>query len=386
MLTPTLALLLPWLCALLLTPLVMRFARARGFVDHPTERKQHLAPVPLLGGVAVFASIGAGLLLAALVSAPLQQGLLGTKSLGALFLGAVAIVGLGVYDDLADMSPWTKLAGEVAIAAGTWLLGFRAGSVELPFGWFLIDAPALSFVVTVVWIVVVTNAFNLIDGMDGLAAGTGIAASLTMFVLAVENRAGVSVLFALALAGALAGFLRYNLPPARIFLGDAGALGIGYATAVMSIASYQKSPTAVVLTVPILILGLPLLDTVLAVLRRTADHVREQGARGLRPLEVTRAVVRGDRGHIHHLLLRSGWSVRAVLFTLYAISGALGAVALATRESSANLRWTLWLALIAAGFLALARIRHHAERRERRAAESTQAAPRAADASRRATG
>jgi UDP-GlcNAc:undecaprenyl-phosphate GlcNAc-1-phosphate transferase len=155
----------------------------------------------------------------------------------------------------------------------------------------------------------------------------------------------VAVLAAAALAGSLAAFLRFNLPPARIFLGDAGALGIGYTTAVVSLASYQRSPAAVVLIVPLVVLGLPLVDTLLAVVRRGLNHVRSRGPQGLRPTSLVRAIASADRGHIHHILLRSGWSIRRILFTLYVLSAALGVLALWTRSLTPEARWALWLVL-----------------------------------------
>jgi UDP-GlcNAc:undecaprenyl-phosphate GlcNAc-1-phosphate transferase len=380
-------LILPWVLALAVTPLVMRIATARDWLDHPDERKRHARPVPLLGGAALLVSCVAGVLLAAPWSEHVRAGMGGEASLGALALGALAMVALGTWDDLRDVPAIPKLAAQILIAVATWAAGFRCAAVELPFGFLTFDTPVFSFLVTVGWIVVVTNAFNLIDGVDGLAAGTSIVATLIISILAAENGASVPVIASLALAGALAGFLRYNLPPARIFLGDGGAYGIGYTTAVLSVASFQKAPTAVVLILPLLVLGFPLLDTILAVLWRTVDHLREHGLRGLHPGSIVRAVVRADRGHIHHLLLRAGWSVRSVLFALYAVSVGLGLVALRTRQASANLRWTLWLGLIAAGFVGLALVRRRAERLEREALPAEPVAVPLADAaaSRRAS-
>jgi UDP-GlcNAc:undecaprenyl-phosphate GlcNAc-1-phosphate transferase len=347
------ALVLPYLVALLVTPRIERWALARGWMDLPGGRKEHGGPVPLLGGVAVFASAGIGLALSALVSDPVRSGLLGSGSLGALGLGIAAVVALGAYDDRYDLRAPLKALAQVGIAAATWVLGFRCGTLELPFGLGVIGGAVPSLVITIGWIVLVTNAFNLIDGIDGLAAGLGIAAALTLFVLAAGHGAPVPVLAALALAGALAAFLRYNLPPAQIFLGDAGAMGIGYTTAVISVASYQKAPTAMVLVVPILALGVPVIDTVLAVVRRTANHVRGGGRGALHPLSLARAVMQADRGHVHHILLRSGFRVRSVLFSLYALSAAFGAIALQTRGSSPTVRWSLWLAILGGSFVAL---------------------------------
>jgi UDP-GlcNAc:undecaprenyl-phosphate GlcNAc-1-phosphate transferase len=357
------ALVLPYLVTLLLTPRVQRWAVATGWLDRPGGRKEHAAPVALLGGVAVFVSAGIGLLMSAAVSEPVRAGLLGSGSLGALGLGVAAIVALGAYDDRYDMSAPAKALAQVGIAAGTWALGFRCGALQLPFGWVVEGGMVFSLIVTVGWIVLITNAFNLIDGIDGLAAGVGIASALTIVVLAAGNAASVPVLGALALSGSLSAFLRYNLPPASIFLGDAGAMGIGFVTAVLSIGSYQKAPTAMVLIVPLLALGVPVFDTVLAVVRRTARHMGEVGLAALHPLRIGRAVMQADRGHIHHILLRSGWSVRRILFALYALSAGFGVLALWTRSVEPTLRWSMWLGLLA---LALG-VLHYLERRAGRA-------------------
>jgi len=389
MLTFAAILIVPWLLALALTPATIRFATAHGFLDHPTARKAHKLPVAMLGGVAVFASIVLGLLALAPFVAPVREALFGYASLGALCLGAGLMVALGVWDDLYDMRPLHKLAGQIAIAALTWAMGFRVGSIELPFEFFLSAAAPVSFVVTVLWIVIVANAFNLIDGIDGLTAGVSVITALTVFLLANQNGTTVPVIAALALSGALAGFLRFNLPPARIFLGDAGALSIGYLTAVLALASYQKSPAAVALIVPLLVLGLPLLDTILAVIRRGLLHLRTRGAAGLRLGEVVHAVTSADRGHLHHLLLRNGLSVPESLVVLYAVCVALAAIGLGTRDARSELRWGLFLALVAAGYSALRVLERRATRREaeiaaRTEAESTGGA--LSEASRRAAG
>jgi len=392
MLTFAAILIVPWLLALLLTPAVIRFAQSRGYLDVPTARKAHKAPVALLGGIAVFASIAVGLLLVSIFVTPVREALFGYASLGALGLGALLMVALGTWDDLYDMRPMTKLAGQIAIASLTWAMGFRAGAIELPFELLLTSAAPVSFLVTVGWIVIVSNAFNLIDGIDGLTAGVSVITALTVFLLANQNGATVPVIAALALSGALAGFLRFNLPPARIFLGDAGALSIGYVTAVLAMASYQKSPAAVALIVPLLVLGLPLLEPILAVLRRGLSHLRKRGAEGLRPGEMLRAVTLADRGHLHHLLLRNGLSVPESLAVLYAICIALAVVGLGTRDASSTLRWGLFGVLVACGFAALRGLERCAQRRDREQQarleneSGAQPAPSLAEGSRRAAG
>jgi UDP-GlcNAc:undecaprenyl-phosphate GlcNAc-1-phosphate transferase len=364
MATSAAILIVPWLLALVLTPATIRFATARGYLDHPTARKAHKLPVAMLGGVAVFGSIVLGLLLLAPFVTPVRDALYGYESLGAMALGAGLMVALGVYDDLYDMRPMHKLAGQVAIAALTWAMGFQVGAIELPFDFYLSSAAPVSFIFTVGWIVIVANAFNLIDGIDGLTAGVSVITALTVFLLANQNGATVPVIAALALSGALAGFLRFNLPPARIFLGDAGALSIGYLTAVLAMSSYQKSPAAVALVVPLLVLGLPILDTILAVIRRGLLHLNTRGAQGLRPGDVLRAVTSADRGHLHHLLLRNGLSVPGSLVVLYSVCVALAAIGYGTREASSALRWGFFATLIGVGFAVLRMLERRAVRRE----------------------
>ena len=361
MFAPVLVLLLPWACALALTPLVIRWATRRGLLDHPTARKAHSSPVPLLGGVGVLASIAIGLALVVLQIGPLDDSAL----LISIGLGAFAMLGLGVCDDVYDVAPRWKLAGQVAIAAATWFAGIRVGAVDLPFGIAVPASEFLSLVITVCWLVLITNAFNLIDGMDGLATGVAVIAALTMYLLAAEHGGQtVPVLVGLALAGALAGFLRFNLPPARIFLGDGGALFVGYVIGVLAIASMQKNPTAMVLAVPLLAAGVPLLDTLLSIARRVASQFRQRGVAGLRPAQIARAVATADRGHLHHLLLRGGWNERHTLFALYAISAGLALVALWTRRMSPDLRWGVFVGVLVCGYLAQRSLEARAVRRE----------------------
>jgi UDP-GlcNAc:undecaprenyl-phosphate GlcNAc-1-phosphate transferase len=359
------AMFVPWLLAVGITPLVIRFAHATGILDRPRGRKQHPEPVPLLGGVALALAMVIGLAVVAPLSEPIHGGLWGFGSLSALALCGVAMVTLGTWDDLCDLTATRKALFQIAIAAVTWSVGFRCGPVEFPFGWALMDSAPTSFLVTVLWIMIVSNAFNLIDGIDGLTAGTGIVAALVVFFLASKHGASVPVVASLALVGALAGFLRFNLPPARIFLGDGGALGVGYLTAVLAMASSQKSPTAVVLIVPMLALGLPLLDTFTAIFRRTIAFVgARRSAALLHPVELGRAVMSGDRGHVHFLFLRAGWSVRSTLFVLYALSAGFGVLALWIRESSAAVRWTTWGLLLGVGLIALRRMEARVRRLE----------------------
>ena len=369
LLTYAFVLVLPWLLAVLGTPLVIRWAHARGWLDHPGERKLHREPVALLGGVAVFAAAAVGVAVAIAFVPALREQFTAPGPLGALLAlasGAAAMLVLGTIDDLRDLSAITKLLVQTVIAVGTWAAGFRIGVVELPFGWVIVDAWLPSLVLTVFWILLVTNAFNLIDGMDGLSTGTGVIVILTLFVIATGNRESLPVLASLALAGALAGFLRYNVPPARIFLGDGGAYPIGYTAAVIAIATFHKTTAAMAIAVPLLAMGLPILDTLFAVVRRGLAHLREQGTQGLGPRRVVRAVFRADRGHVHHVLLRAGWSERQALFAIYFVCGLFSACALLTVPLGSSLRWAVAVVLIGGAFALLRFAERHAERRESR--------------------
>lgn len=357
---------LPWLLALCVTPLVIRWARAYEFIDYPRERHTHERPTPFVGGVAVFGSATLGLLVAALIYPPVAQGLWGYGSLSVLGVGVVCMLLLGLVDDKIDLSVTFKVVAQLGIAAATWFLGFRVGYVELPMGWVIIDAALPSFLLTVGWIMVVSNAFNLIDGLDGLSSGVGLIVLLTLFVLAADQREAVPVLAALAVGGALAGFLRFNLPPARIFLGDCGALPLGYTAAVVSIGTYQKGSTAMVIALPLLALGLPLLDVLLAIVRRGLAHLRSQGLRGVTPRAVVRAVFRADRGHVHDLLLRSGWSVRRILASLYGVCLLFAFLALAMRRVDPTLRWVVAVGIVLAGLAVLRGLERRVERMEHR--------------------
>jgi UDP-GlcNAc:undecaprenyl-phosphate GlcNAc-1-phosphate transferase len=346
-------LIVPWLLSLALTPFVIRWAQRHGWLDRPSERKTHARPVPILGGVAVFGAAFLGLLVLSPFVEQIQRGAFGPGSLSALAVGTLAMVGLGLWDDLRDLTPLRKLAVQIAIAAGTWALGFRAAELGLIFDESGVSGMVGSLALTVGWIVVVSNAFNLIDGLDGLASGVSIICLLTVFLLANGNGATVPVIGALAVAGSLAAFLRFNLPPARVFLGDAGSLGIGYTTAVLSLASSQKAPAGVALIVPLVVLGVPMLDTALAVVRRAIAHVMRRERGGIHPLAISRAVFRADRGHIHHLLVRLGLSVPQSLAVLYGLSAALAVLGYHARGFPKPAIWALWLSLLALGYVGL---------------------------------
>ena len=302
--------------SMLVTPAVRAMAIQLGAVDRAGGRRVHEGRVPRLGGVALLVA-GAGALLLAQALGIGVLDLLASYGwrLGWLALGSVVVLLLGSLDDVRGVGPaaklaWQTLAALIAVHGG---YGFHA--LTNPFSGGVLWLGPLGGLLTVAWIVVVTNAFNLIDGLDGLAAGTGLIAAVTLFLVALSEERPDAAVMAVTLAGVLAGFLRFNFAPASIFLGDAGSLLLGYLLSVLSIQSLQKGPTAVVVLVPILTLGLPILEAAVTVARRwLVDGIA--------------SVFRADRQHIHHRLLALGMTQRRAVLLLWAVCAAFGVLAL----------------------------------------------------------
>lgn len=300
-----------FLLSLILTPYVRDTAKRFGWVDQPDhERKLHAAPIPRLGGVAVVLAYVLALAVEVLVPYRNLSFDIPTAMRGAIALApAAAIVFLvGLVDDLMGLKPWQKLIGEAVAAVIAWHGGFGVhalGGAELP-DW-------VSFAVTVAWLVGCANALNLIDGMDGLAAGVGLFSTLTMVVAALVHDSVDLAIAVAPLAGALLGFLRYNFNPASVFLGDCGSLTVGFLLGCFGAAWSQKSATVLGMTAPLIALAMPLLDTGLAIIRR--------GLRG-------QGIFSPDRGHIHHRLLEQGLTPRRAALVLYAICGLAAALSL----------------------------------------------------------
>jgi UDP-GlcNAc:undecaprenyl-phosphate GlcNAc-1-phosphate transferase len=298
----------------ILTPLVRSVAARFGVLDHAlSARKIHGRPVPRLGGIAIVAAFY--LPLVALFFFETEVGRLflaeRNQALG-LFVGGILIALLGVYDDLRGAGAKLKFLVQFLVAGLVYYLGFRINSVANPFG-ESIQLGWMGLPFTLFWIVGVINAMNLIDGLDGLAGGVGLVAVTTTFLIALQQGHPLMILLCGALAGAILGFLVYNFNPASIFMGDSGSMFLGFVLAASAIQSNQKSTTAVAVLVPAIALGLPILDTLLAMSRRAV--------RG-RPL------FRADKEHIHHRLLALGLSHKQAVLVLYGLCLLFGAVAL----------------------------------------------------------
>jgi hypothetical protein len=223
-------------------------------------------------------------------------------------------------------------------------MGGRIDALSIPlFG--SVHLPALvSFLITVVWLVGITNAFNLIDGLDGLASGAALFSSLVILGVAVSQERTMTIVVALVLCGALAGFLRYNFNPASIFLGDSGALFIGFLLAAMSVLGTQKATTAVAIVVPVLAFGFPVVDTMMTMARRLVSR---------------KPVFQGDNEHIHHMLLARGWSQRRVALVLYGVCAAFGLLALMFPATGSKLTGFMLFVVSVAVIIAVGHLRYH---------------------------
>ena len=314
----------------LATPLVRRFAIDVGAVDRPGEKRRiHARVIPRLGGLAIMLGFFVPLLVLFGVETEVaRQFFADPLRVVGLVAGGVLIIGVGVFDDVRGVRPWTKLGVQVAAACVAYACGYRIPAVSVP-GFGHLDMGVFALPVTVLWVVAIVNALNLIDGLDGLAGGVAFFACVTNFVVGWLNHDSLTSLFSAALGGAVLGFLLFNFNPASIFMGDSGSLFLGYVLATTSIAgNYVKSSTTVAILVPLIAMGLPIVDTLFAMVRRFLER---------------RPIFSPDRGHIHHRLLGMGINHRRAVLILYALSilFTTGAILL-----SMGRRWQIGSALL----------------------------------------
>ncbi len=297
------------------TRYVRDFASRRGWVAVPSqERHLHATPLPRLGGVAIFLSFALSMLAALVLAAyfPRLHAALPPKTLLIILVPAFLVFLLGLYDDLYSVGPYCKFAVQAIAATMLFMGGLRILNIPVLFGehdlpWFL------GLPLTILWVVAITNAFNLIDGLDGLAAGSALFSTLVAFVVTLLSGYSLVSVMTIALAGAILGFLRYNFNPATIFLGDSGSLFIGFLLSALALAGAQKAPTIVAVAIPVVSFGLPILETSLSILRRLISG---------------RPVFTADREHIHHKLLQHGLTHRQVVIVLYGVSAVFALLSL----------------------------------------------------------
>ena len=322
------ALIVALIVALVATPVVKSLAFKMGAMDVPKDnRRMHDHPIPRMGGLAIFL----GFLLSVLLFAEI------TPQLRGMLLGSVIIVVLGIFDDIYSLPAMFKFVVQIVAALVAVFSGNVIQTLSNPnifssdLYW---DLGVLSIPVSVIWIVAITNAVNLIDGLDGLACGVSTISSMTLLVISlVVSDAPAAILMA-ALAGSCIGFLPYNLNPAKIFMGDTGSTFLGYVLAVVSIQGLFKFYTIISFAVPFLMLGLPIFDTCFAFIRRIAH--------GQSPMHA-------DRSHVHHRLIDMGFSQKQAVAVLYIISAILGLSAVVLTTAGAVKAMLLLLTLCAAG-------------------------------------
>jgi UDP-GlcNAc:undecaprenyl-phosphate GlcNAc-1-phosphate transferase len=278
----------------------------RGWVAPIQERDLHESPLPRFGGVPIFLSflIAVGVALLAGRHFPALVAGLSIRTLLTVLVPATLVFLLGLYDDIHSVGPYTKFAVQGIAAIMLFAGGLRILDLPVLFGsrhlaWYI------GLPITVLWVIGITNAFNLIDGLDGLAAGSALLSTSIVFIVAISSGSLPVSLLTIALAGAILGFLRFNFNPATIFLGDCGSLFIGFMLSALALEGAQKAPTVIAVAIPVVSFGLPILETTLSVLRRLISG---------RPLFTA------DREHIHHKLLQQGMSPRQVVIALYAVS------------------------------------------------------------------
>jgi UDP-GlcNAc:undecaprenyl-phosphate GlcNAc-1-phosphate transferase len=288
------------LLTLVLVPVAMRVAVRHGVLDHPGGYKKQESPVPYLGGVAIVVAFSVGVLAAALLRPPVT----GLGELGLIMGLALALALVGLIDDLKSLGAWPRLV--VMIGASIWLWSAGVG-VQL------FDQPVLDGTLTVLWIVGITNAFNLLDNMDGLSAGVAAIAAGSFFLIAALNGQFLVAALSVGLAGCAVGFLRHNFHPARIYMGDAGSLFLGFMLAVLGLKLRFDAPREITFLVPIMVLGVAVFDTTLVTVTRIAH--------GLNPMA-------GGRDHTSHRLVFVGLPVRAAVAVIYGAAIGLGWVAL----------------------------------------------------------
>ncbi|MEA3506735.1 MAG: MraY family glycosyltransferase [Elusimicrobiota bacterium] len=316
--------------SLLFTPIIGSFAIKFGALDKPSGRKVHRKPIPLWGGVGVFIAVFGTIFIMSRVNSAFSELLSadgGTLRhiLEGIFVSSIVVTVLGTVDDMKGVIPTTKLLGQIIAAMIVMQYGLKISGVSLPFTSIYVRLPLYAAIaVTILWLAGFMNSINLIDGVDGLATGIVAIASCIFFIItliqlsvqtdpAAINMLRFASVLSLVLCGSSLGFLKYNFPPGKIFLGDSGSLLLGFLAGIITITGILKTAAALTLIVPVLIFGVPIGDAFFSLLRRLFHH---------------ESFMKADKDHLHHrLLYRKGWNARKVDIRIYTITFALGAVA-----------------------------------------------------------
>lgn len=328
------AFLLAFIVSFMATPYTMKVAEKIGAVDIPKDkRRMHKKAMPKFGGPAVIIGFLVSVIYLLIVMStehtidlfgPEQYG----KKLLGMFLGIVVISITCIVDDIKTIKPITKLIGQVLAAIIVVAFGIRIDEFTLPFIQSQEIEGFLSMFITVLWIVGVTNAINLIDGLDGLSSGISVISSISLLVIFVLNGSPfIAIVLITALAGALVGFLPFNFAPAKTFIGDTGSNFLGFSLSIISILGVAKTYTAAVIVLPLIVLGLPIFDTLWAIIRRLIKG------------KSIKAIFKADKGHLHHRIVARGFSQKQAVLILYGISATFGIFAVILLDSG------IWKAL-----------------------------------------
>lgn len=321
------AFLLAFITAFVITPYTIRLAKKTGAVDIPADRRVNKKPMPRLGGLAVIAGFlisAIYLIISMYIEKKIdftQDGII-TKLIG-FFVGLIILTITCFVDDVKGIKPIVKLAGQILAAIAVVKSGLLIDNFTIPFKENnLVLNEVFSYILTIGWIVGITNAINLIDGLDGLSSGITLIACISLLIIFSLNESPlIAIVLITALAGAIVGFLPYNFNPAKTFIGDVGANFMGYAIAVISILGVAKTYTLIVIIAPIIVLALPIFDTLWAIVRRI---VKTKSLKG---------VFKADNGHLHHKLMARGYTQRQSVFILYGVTATLGMVAIILLDS-----------------------------------------------------
>ena len=328
------AFLLAFITTFVVTPHTMRLAKKVGAIDIPNDRRVNKKPMPRLGGLAVIAGFVVSIIyLFITTSIEGKLNLFGEENyylkmigffLGALILGLVCYV-----DDVKGVPSWVKLTAQIIASIIVVACGIKIENISIPFTeGKIIMGDIFSYILTVCWIVGITNAINLIDGLDGLSSGVTLISCLSLLmVFALNGSPLIAIVLITALAGALVGFLPFNFSPAKTFIGDMGSNFMGFALAIISILGVAKTYTALVLIAPIIILAMPIFDTLFAIFRRLIKG------------KSIKAVFKPDKGHLHHKLMAKGYTQKQAVLIMYGITAILGMFAVILLESG------IWKAL-----------------------------------------
>lgn len=312
-----------------LTPIVRRIAIKTGAMDIPKDnRRVHKEPMPLIGGLAIFFAV----IIVTLIFLPL------TREIISMIIGSAIIVMGGIIDDYKELSPKKKFLFELIAGIVLIIGGIKIDFITNPFSKdiALLDLKWLSIPVTLFWIVGITNTLNFIDGLDGLSAGVAMISSLTLMIVAGKFGYSNIIILSAAMAGACLGFLPFNFNPAKIFMGDTGALFLGFMLSAITIEGVMKSVATIAIVAPILILSVPIFDTTFAIFRRLLNG---------------QSIVAADKGHLHHRLLSRGFSQRKSVLILYGISALFGVIAILVSQANSKQAVYLSIALLLATVL-----------------------------------